>query len=161
MKFPMDIVGTHVLSMHGSPSCLPQFFLYFLKLWKELLTKETKKKPNPHTKIIPTIKAKNLLMYVGFKNQNNPPKSTMFENHNEFINKWATKRQYFNLGHGVHGNCILLTFIAKFQFTSFLEIVHKLMIIFAFITYFNYFISSIYMTIYDYYESSKSWCLEM
>lgn len=68
MKFPMDIVGTHVLSMQGSPSCLPQFFLYFLKLWKELLTKETKKKPNPHTKIIPTIKAKNLLMYVGFKN---------------------------------------------------------------------------------------------
>jgi hypothetical protein len=35
---------------------------------QELLTKETKKKPNPHTKIIPTIKAKNLLMYVGFKN---------------------------------------------------------------------------------------------
>jgi hypothetical protein len=80
----------------------------------------------------------------------------MFENQNEFINKWAIKRQYFNLRHGVHGNCILLTFIAKFQFTSFLEIVHKLMIIFAFITYFNYIISSIYMTIYDYYESSKS-----
>jgi hypothetical protein len=45
---------------------------------------------------------------------------------------------------------------AKFQFTSFLEIVHKPMITFSLITYFNYFISSIYMTIYDYYESSKS-----
>jgi hypothetical protein len=60
----------------------------------------TKKKFDPHTKITPTARQKNLLMYVGFKDYNNPLEFSTFEDCNEFINKWVIRCQDFKFKHG-------------------------------------------------------------
>ncbi len=72
----------------------------FFKLQKELRIEETQEKPNLNRKIIPIVNQKNLLMYVGFKEYNNLFEFTTFDDCNEFMNKWATKRQDFILTHG-------------------------------------------------------------
>jgi len=76
------------------------FSTLFLKLWKEIPIEETKKKLDPHTKITPIARQKDLLMYVGFKDYKNPLEFSTFEDCNEFVNKWATRHQDFKLKHG-------------------------------------------------------------
>jgi hypothetical protein len=66
-----------------------------------LLIKETKKKLDPHTKITPIARKKNLSMHVGFKDYKNPLEFSTFKDYNEFVNKWATRHQDFKLKHGV------------------------------------------------------------
>jgi hypothetical protein len=86
------------------------FFTLFLKLQKELLVEKTKKKLDPHTKITPIARQKNLLVYVGFKNYNNLLDFSTFEDCNEFVNKWVTRRQDFKFKHGanpINGNFFL------------------------------------------------------
>jgi hypothetical protein len=64
----------------------------FLKLQKELLVEQTKEKPNLNKKMIHIVNQNNLLMYACFKDYNNFFEFATFDDCNEFVNKWATKR---------------------------------------------------------------------
>ncbi len=76
------------------------FSTLFLKLQKELPIENTKKKLDPHTKITPIARQKNLLMYASFKDYNNPLEFSTFEDCNEFVDKWVIRCQDFKFKHG-------------------------------------------------------------
>ncbi len=61
------ILQVHIKHARSTIMSTTIFSTLFLKLWKELPIKETKKKLDPLTKITPIARQKNLLMHVGFK----------------------------------------------------------------------------------------------
>jgi len=82
-------------------------------------------------------------MYVGFKDYNNLPKFLTFEDCNEFVNKWATRDQDFKLKHEanlVHGKLFSFSFIIEFLFTSSIELVSEITIIFSHLANIFYFL---------------------
>lgn len=73
---------------------------------------ETKKKVHPHTKIIPTLRPKNLLMFLDSKITTIPLNLQHLKDSNEHVNKWETRTPNFEFKHDadlVNGNLKLYT----------------------------------------------------